>query len=149
MLAAMSPGGWVLIALCVFLAAAAVRSWKTLQEGKAYQQALLTEEADALHRFLSSPRGTDPSRPADILYRLNALMEFERRRDPRWIPLFIGLLADPHPSVVKICHEALREETGVDFRDAENDTLPDPAAWRAWWEGYTPQKPVNSSNEEA
>ena len=125
-------GSWILVLLCAALAAAAVRSWMTLREGKAYQQALRAEDSDTLHRFLSSPRGSDPSRPADILYRLNALMEFERRQDPRWISLYIGLLADPHPSVVKICHEALREATGKDFRDGENDTLPDPAGWRAW-----------------
>ena len=131
----MSWGAWILIALCGVLAAAAIRSWMTLKEGRAYQQDLLAEGSDDLHRFLSSPRGSDPSRPADILYRLNALMEFERRKDPRWIPLFIGLLSDPHPSVVKICHEALREATGEDFRDEENDTLPDPAGWKAWWKG--------------
>lgn len=148
----MSLGAWILVLLCAALAVAATRSWMTLKEGKAYQQTLLGEDSDGLHRFLSSPRGTDPSRPDDILYRLNALMEFERRRDPRWIPLYIGLLADPHPSVVKVCHEALREATGEDFRDAQNDTVPDQAGWKAWWaergEGYAPQKPENSSNEE-
>ncbi len=135
----MTWGDWILIVLCVLLAAAGIRSWLTLREGKAYQDALAREDSDGLHAFLASPRASHPARPADILYRLNALMEFERRKDPRWIPLFIGLLDDPHPSVVKVCHEALREATGEDFRDAENDTRPDPAAWRTWWEGYAPQ----------
>ncbi|GEM_PF-6447342 len=135
MLGGMSSGVLALVVLSVVLAAFAVRSWMTLKEGRAYQDMLARESPDALHRFLSSPRGSDLTRPADILYRLNALMEFERRKDPRWIPLYIGLLGDPHPSVVKVCHEALREATGQDFRDGENDTLPDPAEWKAWWEG--------------
>ena len=110
------------------------RAWRTLGEGRGFQADLSTLTTDQLHAYLSAPRGSDPARPADILYRLNALMEFERRGDPRLVPLFVQLLADPHLSIVKICHEALRERTGVDFRDAENDTLPDPAAWKAWWE---------------
>ena len=132
-------GAWILVALSAALVLAGLRSWRTLREGRAYQEDLARESSEDLHRFLASPRGSDPSRPADILYRLNALVEFERRSDPRWIPLFIGLLDDPHPSVVKVCHEALRERTGEDFRDVQNDTLPDPAAWKAWWAGYAPQ----------
>lgn len=125
---------WILAALCAGLAALGIRAWLTLKESRGFQDRLATLSSDDLHRFLASPRGSDPSHPADILYRLNALMEFQRRGDSRVLPLFIGLLADEHPSVVKVCHEALREMTDVDFRDRENDTQPDPAAWKAWWE---------------
>lgn len=125
---------WSLVVLCLVMAGLGLKAWKTIREGRSYQDRLARLPNDEIHRFLSAPRGDDPSHPADILYRLNALLEIERRQDPRLVPLFIRLLSDPHPSVVKVCHEALREATGEDFRDARNDTEPDPAAWRAWWE---------------
>ena len=125
---------WSLAAFSAVLVALGVRAFRTLREGRGFQEGLSRLSDEELHRFLASPRGSEPGRPADILYRLNALMEFGRRGDPRKVPLFIALLADEHPSVVAVCHEALREMTGVDFRDPGNDTRPDPAAWRAWWE---------------
>ena len=125
---------WTFGILTAVLAALGVRAWWTLGEGRRFQERLSTLPTDALHRFLSSPRDSLPAHPADILYRLNALMEFERRGDPRLIPLYIGLLRDPHDSVVSLCREALEELTGEKFRDRENETLADTAAWQAWWE---------------
>ncbi len=125
---------WTFGILAAVLAILGVRAWLTLGEGRRFQERLATLPADALHRFLSSPPGSLPGHPADVLYRLNALMEFERRGDPRLIPLYITLLGDPHASVVSVCREALEEVTGEKFRDRENETLPDPAAWTRWWE---------------
>ena len=133
----MTPQGLTAAFLAVsaaLLCLLGIRAWGTLRAGREFQDRLSALSADDLHRFLCSPRGAEPAQPADILYRLNALMEFERRGDPRWLPLCISLLEDPHPSVVGVCQEALRERTGENFRDAENDTLPDPKAWREWWE---------------
>ena len=124
---------WTLVALSLMLAVLGLRAWRTLKEGEDFQTRLAGLPDDALHAFLDAPRGSQPEQPADILYRLNALMEFERRNDPRLIPLYIRLLEDPHPSIVAICRETLRERTGEDFPHPENDTLQDPAAWRAWW----------------
>ena len=121
-------------AFTVLLAALGLRAWITLKQGRRFQEDLSKEPTEALLRFLSAPRASDAARPADILYRLNALMEFERRGDPRLLPLYIELLSDPHPSVVSVCRETLKEMTGEDFRDPANETLPDPAAWKAWWE---------------
>lgn len=120
--------------LAVALAALGARSLLTLRTGRRFQEDLARLDNDALHRFLTAPRGSVPGHPADILYRLNALMEFERRRDPRLIPVYIALLEDPHPSIVAICRETLEEATGEKLRDRENDTLPDLPAWRRWWE---------------
>ena len=124
---------WMLLGLSVVLLALAIRAWRTLKEGQEYQEDLSRLSADELHAFLSNPPGSDASKPKDILYRLNALMAFEKRGDPRLIPLYIALLKDPHPSVVSVCLETLRERTGQNFRLSENDTLPDPEAWERWW----------------
>lgn len=124
---------WSLAAFAAILAVLGLRTWGTLREGREFQDRLAGLSADELHLFLASPRGSLPTHPADVLYRLNALMEFERREDPRLLPLYIELLADPHPSIVAICRETLEERTGERFRDPENETLPDVGAWRAWW----------------
>lgn len=113
----------------------AVRAWRTLEEGRGFQAELARLTNDQLHALLSGPR----TGGSDILYRLNALMELERRDDPRLVPLYIELLQDPHPSVVSVCLEALRERTGENFRLKENETLPDPEAWARWWRAQAPQ----------
>jgi HEAT repeat protein len=125
---------WTFGILMAGLAALGLRAWWTLGEGRRFQERLSSLPTEELHRFLSAPRGSLPGHPADVLYRLNALMEFERRGDPRLIPLYIRLLEDPHASVVSICREALEELTGEKLRDRENETLPSKAAWATWWE---------------
>ena len=130
---------WMLLGLSIVLLVLAIRAWRTLKEGKEYQADLSRLTADELHAFLSAPPGSVASKPKDILYRLNALMAFEKRGDPRLVPLYIALLKDPHPSVVSICLETLRERTGRNFRLEENDTLPDPEAWADWWKAQAPQ----------
>ena len=128
---------WILLGVALILLALAARAWLTLKEGQAFQEDLARLTNDQLHDLLSRSEGT--GLPQDILFRLNALMEFERRGDPRLVPLYVALLKDPHPSVASVCLEALRERTGQDFRSAENDTLPDTEAWERWWRAHSPQ----------
>ena len=130
---------WILLAGSVFLLVLAIRAWRTLKEGQEYQEDLSRLSADELHAFLSKPPGSDASKPKDILYRLNALMEFERRGDPRLVPLYVALLKDPHPAVVSVCFETLKERTGRSFRSEANETEPDAQAWADWWRAQAPQ----------
>lgn len=130
---------WSLAGASLVLALLGLRAWFTLREGRGFQDRLRTVPTEELHRFLSAPRGAVPGHPADILYRLNALMEFERRGDPRLLPLYVALLEDPHPALASVSREALEEATGQKFRDGENETEADPAAWRRWWEETRPR----------